>query len=498
MGLRTGEARWNHQEREFEGHADDPARALLWQMRTGKSRHSIDVACHWAQAHGVDGALIVAPNGVHRQWVSRQIRDWWWDDVPHLAHVWDSMAQHRTKHDQAVHEEGLERMIRYRDGVAVLSVNCEALINPRVQAALKRFFKGRRVALIGDESHRFRTPGSRRSKIMRGFRRHCQVARILTGTVIRNSPLAAWAQFEILQKAALGYDTFGDFKNSFALYDRMETRGGHTYPALTGYQNLDRLTELMAPWSSVVLRKDCEDLPALMPIVRNVEMSEEALRRYEQLRKELIADIREGVVVEALEGGKRAIKLQQCLSGFMIDDEGNAHDLGDRRENPRIKALIEEVNGTEGKCIIWCQFHEDIRRAAEALDLEGVPFVQYHGLVKDREKQQALDAFDEDPRIKAILGTAQAGGEGLDLSARGLTDAVINYSHTRNGITRAQGIERATMMGGRSIAVVDFECAGTLDTKILRDHELMAERSDRHAGIGLQELLKFLESEGTT
>lgn len=493
MGMKTEQ--WRHQGQEFEDHRDDPARALLWQMRTGKSKHALDVTCHWAHEYGVDGALIVAPNGVHRQWVGRQIRDHWWTDVPHLAHAWDSMAKHRTRHDEAAHDEALDRVLRYRDGVAILSVNCEALIHPRTQKAIQRLFKGRRVALLGDEAHRFRTPGSARSRIMRGFRRHCKMVRILTGTVIRNSPLSAWAQFEILEKSALGYETFGDFKNSFALYDRVETRGGRTFPALTGYRNLERLTELMAPWSSVVLRRDCEDLPALMPIVRNVEMSEEALRVYEQMRRQLIADIREGVVVEALEGGKRAIKLQQALSGFMIGDDGVVHDLGDRRENPRVRALVEEVHGTEGKCIVWCQFHEDIRRVTEALDLEGVPFVEYHGLVRDRDKQLALDAFDEDPRVKALVGTAQAGGEGLDLSARGMTDAVINYSHTRNGITRDQGIERATMMGGKSIAIVDFECPGTVDTKILRDHELAAERSDRHGGSGLQDLLRFLEQE---
>lgn len=486
---------WKHQAKEYEEHRDDEARALLWQMRTGKSKHAIDVTCHWAREHGVDGALIVAPNGVHRQWVRRQMCDHWHDDIPFLAHSWDSMAKHRTRHDEAAHDESLERVLRYREGVAVLAVNCEALINPRVQKAVARLFKGRRVALIGDEAHRFRTPGSDRSRIMRGFRKHVRMVRILTGTVIRNSPLAAWAQFEILQKGALGYDRFSDFKNSFALYGRGSTRGGREYPMLTGYRNLDRLTELMAPWSSVVLRKDCEDLPPTMPIVRQVEMAEEALRRYEQLKKELIADIREGVVVEALEGGKRAIKLQQCLSGFLIGDDGEVHDLGDRRSNPRIEALVDEVKGTEGKTIIWCQFHEDIRRVCEALSLEGVKHVEYHGLVRDRDRYANLELFQEDPTVKSFVGQVQAGGEGLDLSAGGMTDAVIWYSHTRDGIKRDQGLERATAMGGKSIAVVDFECPGTIDTKILRDHERAAELSDRHAGTGLQDLLRFLEQD---
>jgi len=484
---------WAHQQKEWDRHRDDAERALCWQMRTGKSKHDIDVSCHWATVHGVDGKLIVAPNGVHRQWVRQQLRDHWWPEVPFRAHIWDSMAAHRTRAESEAHEESLERLLAYRDGVAVLAVNCEALINPRVQKAVKAFFRKRRVFLTGDEMHRFRTPGSRRSRIMRGFRPHCVAVRGLTGTVIRNSPLAAWAQYEILQHGALGYDKFSDFKSSFALYERRETRGGASYPALSGYRDLDRLTELMAPWSSVVLRRDCEDLPPTMPIVRNVEMGEEAMRVYQQMREKLIADIREGVVVEAMEGGKRAIKLQQALSGFMIGDDGTVHDLGSRRENPRIQALVDEVKGTEGKCVIWCQFREDIRRVVEALELEGIGLVEYHGGVSNPDRDVNLELFDGDPRFKCFVGQVQAGGEGLDLSAQGQTDAVIWYSHTRDGIKRDQGLERATAMGGKSIAVVDFENPGTMDTMILLQHTTQSELSDRHGGTGLQDLLNFLE-----
>lgn len=35
-----------HQLKEFERSAELPARALLWQMRTGKSKLTVDTACH--------------------------------------------------------------------------------------------------------------------------------------------------------------------------------------------------------------------------------------------------------------------------------------------------------------------------------------------------------------------------------------------------------------------------------------------------------------------
>ncbi len=34
---------YRHQDREFELHRDDPARALIWQMRTGKTKAMVDL-----------------------------------------------------------------------------------------------------------------------------------------------------------------------------------------------------------------------------------------------------------------------------------------------------------------------------------------------------------------------------------------------------------------------------------------------------------------------
>ncbi len=41
--MTDGRAPWWHQEKEFDEHKDDKCRALLWSMRTGKTKAVIDI-----------------------------------------------------------------------------------------------------------------------------------------------------------------------------------------------------------------------------------------------------------------------------------------------------------------------------------------------------------------------------------------------------------------------------------------------------------------------
>src|SRR5262245_44090226 len=67
--------RFAHQEEEWE-HRYDTARALLWQMRTGKTRTVVEHACALYDSLSINGVVVVAPNGVHRQWAEEQIHMW--------------------------------------------------------------------------------------------------------------------------------------------------------------------------------------------------------------------------------------------------------------------------------------------------------------------------------------------------------------------------------------------------------------------------------------
>ena len=486
---------FEHQLRDFEGHAESPARAKAWTMRTGKSKAEIDRACHNFLRGRIDGVLIFAPNGVHANWVEREFPAHAWPGVNWSGLVWRSTESGSKgfaklrKADQAEWHERREAWwkrlaaVRQDRGLMVLAVNSESMTRADVRKAVARFIKHRRVFVIFDESDDFGTPGTKRTKMARALARRCAMRSILSGTMLTGSPLAAFSQFELLEKAALGFETFEDFKNHFAEYELERGRGGRRYPKLTGFKNLEELRERMAPFVSVVRREDCKDMPELVCSVRKITPSAQQLAAYRELHHDFMIDVANGRVSVG-ERAPRFQKMQQVFSGFVIDESRKVVWLPG--PNPRLAALREEMYLAPGKVIIWCQFQADIDAVTKQSLADGYKVVAYHGRVSDKAKQIALNLFREDRSVKALVGHIQSGGRGVDMSA---ASKIIVYSHTFKARLREQAKERATKIGGGNVQLVDFQSPGP-DARILQVTESRVNVADFLTGAGMQEFLK--------
>lgn len=479
---------YKHQQEEWDRHRDDDARALLWQMRTGKTKATLDVACYRRAKGDIDAMLVIAPNGVHVNWVRRQLPLHMWTTVDYVAHAWQASESGKPGHDASLERTMSERGAR----LAVLAVNSESIIQDKPAALIRRFLnrhKGR-VMLVVDESHDFRSPGSKRTKRARSLKRYCRMVRILTGTSVSNSPLAAFSQFELLKDAALGFQRFAEFESRYATYTQERTRGGQTYQKLEGYRDLDDLQARIAQWSSVVLREDVDDMPDLIMDERTVALPDDLMRAYRTLLKEMILELEDGGEVEAIDGGARMIKLQQMLGGFVVDVDGQVRELVTDEQNPRVQAMLDEVRNSDGKVIVWCKFREDIRRVVRALGKEGIRCVEYHGAIHSQaRRQEAIDAFNGDPKVKVFVGQPKAGGQGLDLSA---AELILWYSHTFDLIERDQANERATQIGGKTVVIRDFVTPNTVDEYILSSLAAKRSVSESLAGRGLRDRLLAL------
>lgn len=477
-----------HQWREFIEHKDDDARALLWTMRTGKTKATLDLACYRRQKGDIQAVLVIAPNGVHVNWVRRQLPQHMWETVPYVAHAWQASESHKPEHAAS-----LERVLSCRgEALAVLAVNSESIIHDKPAKIIARFLRRHqgKCMLVVDESHDFRSPGSKRTKRARSLKRYCKVRRILTGTAVSNSPLAAYSQFELLDDHALGFENFADFEGHFAYYVQERTKGGRSYERLDHYRNLDDLQGRMARWASVVLREDVDDMPDLVMDERTVTLPERLMDAYRTLVKEMILELEDGGEVEAVDGGARLVKLQQMLGGFVVDVDGQVRELVADEDNPRLQAMLDEVRSSDRKVIVWCKYREDIRRVVRALAKEGIRCVEYHGAVHSQAKrQQAIDAFNGDPGVRVFVGQPKAGGQGLDLSA---ADLILWYSHTFDLIERDQANERATQIGGKTVTIKDFVTPGTVDEYILSNLSEKRSVSESLAGRGLRDRLLAL------
>ena len=336
--------------------------------------------------------------------------------------------------------------------------------------------------LIVDESHDYRTPGSRRTKVARSLAKHCVFRRILSGTSVSNTPLAAWSQFELLEPCALGHKTYGSFKAHHAVYRMARTKGGRQFEQLVDYANLDELKDKIGQWSSVVLREDCDDMPDLSETITPFTMADKQRKIYDKLVKDYILED------AGFDGGARMLKLQQISRGWYKDEFGEIVNVISDEHNPALLALERDVSSTDKKVIIWCQFREDISKVAALMKRMGVDAVEYHGGVKPADREKAIDDFMRFKKHRVFIGQPQAGGVGLNLSAAG---TIIWYSHTQDLIIREQASERATQVGGAIIDVIDYECDDSVDGLVLTSHRNKRNVADDVAGLGLKYTLEM-------
>lgn len=476
---------YTHQAKEFELHRDDPARAMLWQMRSGKTKSIIDQVCYNAAGCRIDAAMVVAPNGVHVNWLRRELPKHHWHGVPHRKLAWHS-TRSRTK----VWQAQFEALLKY-EGLVWFAINCDALMTDRGRAAVAKFVKARSgTFLTVDESHEFGTPGAKRTKALRTLSKsdHIEMRRILSGTAVAESPLKAYSQYEVLEPGALGYTRYADFKRRYAHEVERQNKKRQKFKVIEGYQNLEELRERMAQWSSVVLRSDCDDMPELATGSRTFDMTTAQLKVFGGLVDGMMQRLEGGEYVSPVEGGVLAIRLQQVSSGYAVDEDGELHWLVKPKDNPRVNALLATLEEAPGKCIVWCKFRPELAIVAEALRQANIGFVEYHGGIKQGDaRDDAIDAFQTDPKVTVFLGQPGAGGQGLDLSA---ADDVIWFSHTHRAIERQQADERATQVGGKTIGVTNLVANEGRDEWILECQAMKADVEDRLAGRGLKDFLE--------
>jgi helicase SWR1 len=158
------------------------------------------------------------------------------------------------------------------------------------------------------------------------------------------------------------------------------------------------------------------------------------------------------------------LRLQQLAAGFVTDGDKNKTHLfaDDPTKNPRIKALLETLEDIDGSVIIWCRFQDEIRMIAKLL---GDKCVTYYGGDTTSDRKQNMTAFKEG-KVKYFVGTAAAGGIGLNLT---VSATVIYYSNSFNGGERFQSEDRCHRIGQTNdkVLYIDIEAEDTIDTKII-------------------------------
>ncbi len=457
---------FRHQRESFEATRDLVSWGLFWEQGCGKTKPMIDTAADLFLAGKIGGVLILAPNGVHRNWINDEIPTHMPEDVLKEATLlhYSTSRVHSTKY--LAH---CRWVLREAPGLIIVAMSYDGLMTKKGEAFAREFLKSRPIFLIADESHYIKSPNAQRTKRAIAFAKYGKYRRILTGTPMEK-PFDVYSQIKFLEPNfwhPLGLGSAAAFRRYFGVWKTAEevmAEEGYNpgYDQLLGYRNLDELRVYVSKLTHRVTKEDAGlDLPPKLYSKLYFEMSNKQKAAYQQLRDEYFLALQNGQIVEADLAIVRLLRLQQITCGYVQATGEEPMAMVDDK-NPRLEMLLAFLDGLPHKAIVWCRFRHDIDQITERL---GQKAVRYDGLVTADNAEKAKNDFQKGD-VQFLIGNARKGGTGITLHA---AKTVVYYSNYFDLILRQQSEDRAHRIGmdKNPVGYVDIIADHTVDGHIV-------------------------------
>ena len=445
-----------HQLKALEMSWDKKVFAYFMEMGTGKSKVLIDnMSILYDKGH-INGALIIAPKGVYKNWFDSEIPTHMADHIEKTMVLWESSAG-KSK------EKELDTLFKSSYDLHILIMNVEALSTKKGKQFAEKFLSCHKTLMAIDESTTIKNPGAIRTKTIIDLGRNTKYKRILTGSPVTKSPLDLFTQCAFLDPWLLDHQSYYSFKTRYAITKQINV-SGRMVQIVVGYRNLGELSEKLKPFSHRVLKDDCLDLPPKTYMKRTIQLSEEQSKVYKQMKEIALATLN-GKLTTTHNVITQLMRLHQITCGHFKSDDGTTQTL----KSNRLDELMDVLSEMEGKAVIWAHYRYDIEVIVEAVKKKygDKSVVTYYGDTSTDDRQKAIKLIqDPESSVRFIVGTPQTGGYGITLTG---ASTMIYYSNGYDLEKRQQSEARIDRIGQtKNMTYIDIIAEGTVDEKIVK------------------------------
>lgn len=434
--------------------------AFYYDVGTGKTITALATFSEFRKTQPDLRLLVICPISlIHGAWVKEieKYTDYGWYDL------------HGKKFDSRDGKYGFAGPL-FPSYFDVFLINFESLIVKKRFEDLMALLQQGNFMVVIDESSKMKNHQAatteklighfEKGKFYAGIKQMCKHRIIMSGTPAPNVEWEYWAQMNFLDPQILG-PNFYAFRNTYFAMQRGREiiRGAVMNKAMlkkmfeNGYKyefdekKRDQFYGRMTGHVHMVKAKDCLDLPEFVDEYRTVDMTDDQMRVYRQMKNDYIAEIKHAIdskeVVDAPGSFvvanlilTKMMKLRQITSGFAIDELGFAHDLVEKK-NPKIQALLDIVEECgNAQMIVWGQFRWEMQKLVEALSpIAGVS--QLHGGIKQEDRIDHVNKF--------LYGENRFLVAHPDSAAHGLTfinshiEIFFSYSYSYEEYAQARG-----------------------------------------------------------
>lgn len=214
-------------------------------------------------------------------------------------------------------------------------------------------------------------------------------------------------------------------------------------------------------------KADILDLPPVVVQDRKADLTAEQKKHIAELRRTAVTIAASGEVITAANGGVLLGKMLQVAQGFAIAEDGKPVQLD---HSPRTMAIIEAVNESESKTVIFGVYRYGNNKLAQELRDAGLSVEVVDGSITGQVRGEILRRFQEEAEPRVLICHPTTTAYGVELSAA--DTMIFNGAPPLGDFVFGQALERlsSAKQRAKSISVIRLS-ATTEESKLFASLE---------------------------
>ena len=367
----------------------------------------------------------------------RVARNTWCDEIK----KWDHLRNIKYSIVVGTEKERISALNEKADIYIINRENVDWLVN-------KSGYKFDFDMIVIDELSSFKNHQSKRFKSLMKIRPKVKRIVGLTGTPSSNGLMDLFAEFKVLDLGErLGY-FIGQYRNTYFKPDKTNGAIVYSYKPLPNAE--DSIYERISDITVSMKASEYLKMPELVISNYKVEMSDNEKKQYDEMKKNLICEIKDGEITVS-NAGSLSNKLSQFANGAVYDDEQNIVEIHSRKLDA-LEDIIESMNGKPLLVAYW--YKHDLQRIKKRFDV--------------REIKTGKDIADWNKgKIPVALIHPASAGHGLNLQQGGSTLVWFGLTWSLELYQQTNG--RLYRQGQKNTVVIQhIVTKGSIDEQILK------------------------------
>lgn len=257
--------------------------------------------------------------------------------------------------------------------------------------------------IIIDEANAYKSTSTTRWKILKKLLKEHTRLWMMTGTPASQSPLDAFGLARLVAPHRVP-----KFKNAWRDKVMYQVARFKWLPRPTSKNDVHKVLQPAIRFA----KDECLDLPDVMYQTRDVELTPQASKYYKQLKNQMLIETA-GESITAVNAAAGLNKLLQISGGAVYTDtkEQVRFDI-----KPRLNALLEAVEETKEKVLVFVPYRHTIQFVSEFLSNNNITNELIHGDVSASDRGHIINKFQSSDEPRVLIIQPQSASHGVTLT----------------------------------------------------------------------------------